>query len=339
MKLHSRLLNAWIALALLPLLVQANEVNVYSHRHYDSDKALFKTFEAQTGIKVNVVTAKAEELVSKLKLEGTNTPADLLITSDVGNLYEAKEGALLQATHSTILEANIPSHLRDSQNHWFALTKRARIFVYNPKKITQESLGSYLDLTQPSFKGKILTRTSTNSYNKALLSSIIAHHGEAKALLFAQGLVDNFARAPKGNDRDQIKAVASGEGDIAIVNTYYLGTMLNSQDPKDVEIAKSVSLFFPSQKSEGTHINISGAGITKYAKHPENAQKLIEFLSAKEAQTLFAQGNYEYPVNPNVQASGTVASWGSFKEDTLSLEEVGKHSKKAIEIATKANWR
>jgi len=339
MKGFSLIFKSFITLSLFIASINASEVNVYSHRHYDSDKVLFKKFEEKTGIKVNIVTAKAEELVSKIKIEGANTPADILITSDIGNLYEAKEEQLLQPIDSTILNTNIPSHLKDQNNEWFGLTKRARIFVYNPEKVSPEQLGSYLDLANASFKGKLLTRSSSNSYNKSLLASIIAHHGEEKALSFAKGLVDNFARAPKGNDRDQIKAVASGEGDIAIVNTYYLGIMLNSNDPKDVEIAKSVKVFFPSQKAEGTHINISGAGVIKYAKNKENAIKLIEFLSSTEAQTLFAEANYEYPVNKEVKASGTVALWGDFKEDTLPLSDVGKYNKKAIEIATKANWR
>lgn len=339
MKIASSLIKTTLAFSLMTSSLLASEINVYSHRHYDTDKMLLKTFEQKTGIKVNIVTAKAEELVSKLELEGANTPADILITADIGNLYEAKEKALLQPIASKTLEANIPAHLRDAQNEWFGLTKRARIFVYNPQKINPNNLSDYLSLAKPEFKGKILTRTSTNSYNKSLLASIIANHGEEKAQAFAKSFVENFARAPKGNDRDQITAVASGDGDIAIVNTYYLGIMLNSKVERDVETAKSVKLFFPDQKGKGTHINISGAGVTKYAKNKENAIKLIEFLSSVEAQQMFAEANYEYPVNPSVKASGTVASWGEFKEDTLSLNEVGKYNKKAVEVATKANWK
>ena len=339
MKIASSLIKTTLALSLMTSSLLASEINVYSHRHYDTDKMLLKTFEQKTGIKVNIVTAKAEELVSKLELEGANTPADILITADIGNLYEAKEKALLQPIASKTLEANIPAHLRDAQNEWFGLTKRARIFVYNPQKINPNNLSDYLSLAKPEFKGKILTRTSTNSYNKSLLASIIANHGEEKAQAFVKGFVENFARAPKGNDRDQISAVAAGDGDIAIVNTYYLGIMLNSKVERDVETAKSVKLFFPDQKGKGVHINISGAGVTKYAKNKENAIKLIEFLSSTEAQQMFAEANYEYPVNPSVKASGTVTSWGEFKEDTLSLSEVGKYNKKAVEVATKANWK
>ena len=327
------------AIVLASSLFASGEVNVYSHRHYDSDKLLFKTFEEKTGIKVNVVTAKAEELVSKLAIEGTNTPADVLITADIGNLYEAKDRKLLQAVESKTLEENIPSHLRDDKKEWFGLTKRARVFIYNPAKVNPADLSDYLSLTDAKFKGKVITRSSTNAYNKSLLASIIANHGEAKALEFTKGLVANFSYDPKGSDRDQIRAVAAGDADIAIVNTYYLGVMLNGKDQKDIDIANSVKIFFPAQKTTGTHINISGAGVTLHAKNKENAVKLIEFLSSSEAQSIFAEGNHEYPVNPKVKASGTVASWVTFKEDKIQLNEIGKNTKKAVEIATEGNWK
>ena len=327
------------AILLATSLLANTEVNVYSHRHYDSDKILFKKFEENTGIKVNVVTAKAEELVSKLAIEGENTPADVLITADIGNLYEAKSRNLLQDIDSKVLNENIPSHLRDSENEWFSLTKRARIFVYNPKNIDSKDLGDYFSITNAKFKGKVITRSSSNAYNKALLASIIANHGEAKALEFTKGLVNNFARNPKGSDRDQIRAVAAGDADIAIVNTYYLGVMLNGKDQKDIDIAKSVKIFFPAQETTGTHINISGAGVTKFAKNKENAVKLIEFLSSEEAQLAFAEGNHEYPANPKVKPSAIVASWGTFKEDNIALNEIVKNTKKAVDIATQGDWK
>lgn len=317
----------------------SNEVNVYSHRHYDSDKLLFKKFEEKTGIKVNIVTAKAEELVSKLAIEGENTPADLLITADIGNLYEAKERKLLQPIDSKILNENIPTHLKDNENKWFALTKRARVFVYNPNKVDPKNLSDYFSLTKPEFKGKVVTRSATSGYNKSLIASIIANYGEVKGLEFVKGMAANFPYDPKGSDRDQIRAVAAGDADIAIVNTYYLGVMLSGEDKKDIEIAKSLKIFFPAQDTTGTHINISGAGVTAYAKHKENAIKLIEFLSSEEAQAAFAEGNSEYPVNPKVKPSQTVASWGTFKEDTISLSEVGKYTKKAVELASKGDWK
>ena len=327
------------AVVLASSLFASGEVNVYSQRHYDSDKILFKQFEKETGIKVNLVTAKAEELVAKLTIEGANTPADILITADIGNLYQAKEKKLLQPIESKILNDNIPAHLKDTDNNWFALTKRARVFVYNPQKVNPADLSDYFSLTQAKFKNKVITRSSTAAYNKSLLASIIANYGEEKALEFSKGLVNNFPYNPKGADKDQIKAVAAGDADIAIVNTYYLGVMLISKDEKDVEIAKSLKIFFPAQQTTGTHMNISGAGVTYYSKNKENAIKLLEFLSSVEAQEIFAEANQEYPANPKAKPSEIVASWGTFKEDSIQLNEVGKYTKEAVEIATKANWK
>ena len=327
------------AMILTTSLFAVSEVNVYSQRHYDSDKILLKQFEEKTGIKVNVVTAKAEELVAKLAIEGANTPADILITADIGNLYQAKEKNLLQPIESKILDENIPSHLRDNDKEWFALTKRARVFVYNPLKVNPADLSDYFSITDAKFKGRVVTRSSTAAYNKSLLASIIANHGEEKALEISKGLVNNFPYNPKGGDRDQIRAVAAGDADIAIVNTYYLGVMLNSEDKKDAQIAKSLKIFFPAQATTGTHMNISGAGVTHYSKNKENAIKLIEFLSSIEAQEIFAEANQEFPANPKAKSSATVTSWGTFKEDNIQLNEVGKYNKEAVEIATKANWK
>ena len=327
------------AMILTTSLFAVSEVNVYSQRHYDSDKILLKQFEEKTGIKVNVVTAKAEELVAKLAIEGANTPADILITADIGNLYQAKEKNLLQPIESKILDENIPSHLRDNDKEWFALTKRARVFVYNPLKVNPADLSDYFSITDAKFKGRVVTRSSTAAYNKSLLASIIANHGEEKALEFSKGLVNNFPYNPKGGDRDQIRAVAAGDADIAIVNTYYSGVMLNSEDKKDAQIAKSLKIFFPAQATTGTHMNISGAGVTHYSKNKENAIKLIEFLSSIEAQEIFAEANQEFPANPKAKSSATVTSWGTFKEDNIQLNEVGKYNKEAVEIATKANWK
>ncbi len=327
------------AMVLATSLFAANEVNVYSQRHYDSDKIIYKKFEQETGIKVNVITAQAEELVAKLAIEGANTPADVLITADIGNLYQAKKRNLLQPIESKILNQNIPENLRDPDNNWFALTKRARVFVYNPKTVNPADLSDYLSLADPKFKDKVVTRSSTSGYNKSLLASIIANYGEEKALAFAKGLVENMPYNPKGADKDQIIAVGAGDADIAIVNTYYLGVMLISKDKKDQEIAKSLKIFFPAQNTTGTHMNITGAGVTNFASNKENAIKFIEYLSSVEAQEIFAEANQEFPVNPNAKASEIVQSWGTFKEDTISLNEVGKYNKKAIEIATEANWK
>ena len=327
------------SLLLSSFLFASGEVNVYSQRHYDSDKALFKKFEEKTGIKVNLVTAKAEELVSRLTIEGANSPADILITADIGNLYDAKQKDLVQSIESKTLNENIPSHLRDEDGKWFALTKRARVFVYNPEKVNEKDLGDYFSITKPEFKGKVVTRTSTHAYNKSLLASIIAHHGEEKALEFATNLANNLARDPKGGDKDQVRAVAAGDADVAIVNSYYLGVMANSEDKVDSEIVKSLKIYFPAQNTTGAHINVSGASVTKFAPNKANAVKLIEFLTSVEAQGALAEGNYEYPVNVKVKPAGIVASWGEFKEDTIPLNEVGKYTKNAVEVATKGKWK
>ncbi len=326
-------------MCLTSLVFGQESVNVYSHRHYDSDKLLFATFEKSTGIKVNVITAKAEELITKLGIEKERTLADVLITADVANLYQAKELGLLQPIDSKILKANIPANLQDKGKEWFGLTKRARILVYNKKRINPASISTYMSLINPNLNETILTRTSSNSYNQSLMAFMIAHEGEAKALQWAQGVVKNMARHPKGNDRDQIYAVASGDGDIAIVNTYYFAGMLHSNNPKDKDVASNLGVIFPNQNSYGTHINISGAGVTKYAKNKENAQKLIEFLSSKEAQYVFANSNFEYPVNKEVKLAGVLATWDNFKEDEMDIELLGKYNKKAVELLTKAQWK
>jgi iron(III) transport system substrate-binding protein len=317
----------------------ATEVNLYSHRHYDSDKELYKKFEAQTGIKVNVVHAKAEELLARLKIEGERSPADMFITADIGNLYDAKQAGVLQSIQSTTLNSIIPAHLRDAQGQWYGLTKRARVIIYNKQNVDVTKLSTYEAMAQKDFPYSISVRSSSNAYNKSLLASIVANDGEEKALDWAKGVVENMARTPKGNDRDQIRAAASGVADIAIANTYYVGRFVNSNDPADKEVAKQIGIFFPNQNDRGAHINISGAGVTKSAKNKDNAIKLLEFLISEEAQKSFAQANSEYPINPNVSPSELVRSWGTFKEDTLALEAVGENQKAAVEIFQKAGWK
>lgn len=319
-------------------MMASGEVNLYSHRHYDTDRELYKLFEAKTGIKVNVVHAKAEELLARLKIEGANSPADLFITADVGNLHEAKAAGVLQSVKSTTLNSIIPEHLRDSDGQWYGLTKRARVIIYNKEKVDPSTLSTYEALGDASFPYKIAVRTSANAYNKSLMGAMIAHHKEEGALDWAKGVVANMARPPKGNDRDQIRAAASGEADVAIANTYYVGRFVTSKDPADQEVAKKVGVFFPNQNDRGAHVNISGAGVTKSAKNRDNAIKLLEYLVSPEAQESFAHANFEYPVNQSVQISLVVKAWGDFKEDSLPLSIVGEHGVKATKIAQEAKW-
>lgn len=315
------------------------EVNIYTHRHYKPDQELFAQFEKETGIKVNVVNASADELIQKMSLEGEQSPADVLITVDAGRLVRAKNNGLLQSVKSEFLEETIPSHLKDADNQWFALTKRARVVVYNPDNVKAEDLSTYEALTDNKWKSKILIRSSSNIYNQSLMASIIANSDEATAVKWAEGIVANMARSPKGNDRDQIKAVVAGEGDLAVVNTYYIGKLLNSKNADEVKAGEGIKVFFPNQEGRGTHVNVSGAGVAKYAPNKVNAIKFIEFLASEKAQKVFAKANYEYPVNTKVMPSELLQSWGSFKEDTLSLSKLGENNKKAVLAFDAASWK
>jgi len=336
-KFKKTILGTLLISNILPLL--ASEVNVYSHRHYATDKKLNKMFTEQTGIKVNIVKGKASQLIKRMEIEGEYSPADVLITVDAGRLEIAKEKGLLQSSSSKVLDKNIPKHLKDSDNMWYGLTKRARVIVYSKDRINPSELSTYEDLVNKKWKNKIAIRSSNNIYNQSLLASLIAHNGKEKSLDWANGVVQNFARKPKGNDSDQAKAIVAGIADIAVMNTYYIGRMSNSKDPAEQEVAKKIGVFFPNQSGRGTHVNISGAGVAKYAKNKENAIKYIEFLSSKVAQTIYAQANYEYPVLEGVEPSDLVKSWGDFKEDSLPIDTLGKLNAQSVKLFDKAGWR
>ncbi len=327
------------ALVLASSLFAASEVNVYSHRHYDTDKELFKMFEQKTGIKVNVVKADANALIKRIETEGKKSPADVLITVDAARLYQAKEKNILQPISSDYLSKNIPEKLKDKDNQWFGLTKRSRVAVYKIGSDIPNELKTYEDLADPKFKGKIMVRSSNNSYNQSLLAAVIAHHGEEYALQWAKGVVANMAKDPKGNDRSQVVSVANGIGEIAIVNTYYVGKMIDNKDAAQAKAVKEVKILFPKFENGGTHINISGAGVAKYAPNKENAIKFIEFMASKDAQKLFAQANFEYPVLAGVESSDIVKSWGTFEDDTISINELGENNKAAVKIFDQANWK
>ncbi|MFZ5944714.1 MAG: Fe(3+) ABC transporter substrate-binding protein [Bacillota bacterium] len=317
----------------------SNVVNLYTDRHYDTDEKLLQMFTADTGIKVNVVKGNSDELIERLSREGKDTEADLLITADAGRLHRAKTQDLLQEVSSDVLFKNLPENLRDKDNQWFGLTVRARVLVYAKDRINPSQLSTYEDLTEPKWKGKVLTRSSSNIYNQSLLASMIALHGEEKTKEWAKGILENMAREPKGNDRDQATAVVAGEGDIAIMNTYYIGKMLYSSNPEEVKVAENVGVFFPNQNSTGTHINISGAGLTKYAKNKENAIKLIEFLSSEKAQKEFAEANFEYPANPSIEPSDLLKSWGEFKAQDINLSLLGEYNNKAAQLFNEVGWK
>ncbi|WP_432404311.1 Fe(3+) ABC transporter substrate-binding protein [Wukongibacter sp. M2B1] len=314
-------------------------VNLYTDRHYDTDEELYKLFTEETGIEVNVVKGKSDELIERLAREGQDTEADLLIAADAGRLHRAKEKELLQGIESEEVLNNVPENLRDINNEWVGLTVRGRVIVYSKDRVDPSELSTYEDLTSDKWKGKILVRSSSNIYNQSLLASFIAIDGEEKAKEWAKGLLANMAREPKGNDRAQATAVVAGEGDIAIMNTYYVGKMLNSSNPEEVKVAENVGVFFPNQDETGTHINVSGVGLTKHAKNKENAIKFIEFLSGEKAQKQFAEANYEYPVNDLVEPSELLKSWGKFKTQNINLSKLGELNTKAVEIFNEIGWK
>lgn len=327
----------YLTLILVCTNLQA-QINIYSHRHYDSDKILFKKFTDQTGIKINVIKGSADQLIERLISEGGNSPADILLTVDAGRLHRAKVAGILQPIESKILSENIPPSMRDEDGYWFGLTVRARVLVYSKERVTPDQLSTYEDLANRKWRGKIAVRSSSNIYNQSLMASIIASNGSRKALSWAKSIRKNMARAPRGSDRDQARAVAAGLADVAIMNTYYLGILANSPDAKDREVFKKVSVFFPNQNDRGTHINISGAGITKSSKNKKDAIKFLEFLSGSDSQKTFGSVNYEYPIKIEANQSELLKSWGTFKYDKLNLSVLGANNAEAVKLFDKAGW-
>ena len=319
----------------------AGEVNIYSARNEVLIKPLLDRFTAETGIAVNLVTGKAGALMKRLESEGVNTPADLLLTVDAGRLHAAKAAGLFQPVTSELLESRIPQHLRDKDQTWFALSARSRAIIYSSDRVDPSRLSTYEALTEPQWRGKICVRSSNNIYNQSLLASMIANDGPQAAETWARGIVENMARPPKGNDRAQIKAVAAGECDIAIANTYYLGKMQTStKEDGQRRAAARVAVFFPNQNGRGAHMNVSGAGVIRYAKNRDNAVRLLEFLVRDESQNWYAQANHEYPVVEGVAVSDIVAAWGyPFKSDALNITVLGLYNADAVRTFDRAGWK
>lgn len=336
---YSSLLFILLLLTPLSACAESGEVNIYSARKEKLIKPLLDQFSEQTGIKVNLVTGKAAGLLTRLESEGKNSPADLFITIDAGRLYRAKEAGVLQAVDSRVLKQTVPENLRDSESHWFGLSQRARPIFYVKNKVSPDQLSSYEALSDEKWKGRICIRSSNNIYNQSLVASMSAHRGQADTEAWIKRFVANFARPPKGGDRDQIKAAAAGICDIAIANTYYVANMLNSKDEKQVQAAKAVAIFWPNQANRGTHVNISGIGMTASAKNKDNAIKLMEFLLSDTSQKWYAEVNQEYPVKVDIPTSETLKSWGEFKADTLALEKLGELNADAVKMMDRAGWK
>lgn len=316
----------------------AGEVNLYSSRHYDTDLALYSDFEAQTGITVNRIEAGADALIERIKTEGEFSPADVLITVDAGRLWRAEEADILSPVSSDALETRLPSHLRHPDGLWFGLSKRARVIIYNKDAGQPDVLANYADLADPSNAGKVCIRSSSNIYNISLMAAMIENVGEEAAQDWAEGVVANFARRPQGNDTAQIRAVASGECGIGLVNSYYLARLAGSDDPADRAVFDGVGVVFPDQEGRGTHVNISGAGVVTTAPNRDNAIKFIEYLTSEQAQQYFANGNNEYPAVPNVQKSSAVEALGEFREDAINVSALGRNQTLAVQVYDRAGW-
>jgi iron(III) transport system substrate-binding protein len=319
---------------------RSNEVNIYSARKESLIKPLLDQFSAETGIKTNLITASADKLLTRMVNEGRNTPADILITVDAGRLFRARQADIFQPIKSQLIEQAVPSYLRDSENYWIGLSRRARVIFYAKERVDPIQLSTYENLADRQWKGRICIRGSGNIYNQSLVASMIAANGEEATQQWVNGLVGNLARPPKGGDRDQIKAAAAGQCDIAIANTYYYARMLNNKkDPTQSGAANKMALFWPNQQGRGAHINISGAGISKYSRNLDNAIKLLEFLVSPDAQSWYANANYEYPVNPSVKPGGLVSTWGTFKADVIDLSRLGELNSEAVKTMDRAGWK
>lgn len=319
--------------------VAADEVNIYSARHYDSDQALFDAFTAETGIEVNVLEGDSDQLIQRIQREGAASPADVMITVDAGRLWRAEQEGIFQGIESEVLNERLPESMRHPEGLWFGFSQRVRAIFYDRESIDPSEIGSYENLADPRFEGEVCIRSSNNIYNQSLLASMIAHHGEEEAEAWAQGVVNNMARDPEGGDTDQIRGVASGECDIAVANHYYYVRLLNSDDEADREAASRVGIYFPNQDDRGAHVNVGGAGVVEGAPNRDNAIRLLEFLASDTAQELFAAGNYEFPVVDGVAKSDDLEAWGDFKKDDLNISVLGENNPEAIRIFDRVGWR
>ena len=311
----------------------AEEVVVYSARNEQLIKHLFDSYTKETGVQIKFITDKEGPLMQRLQAEGSNTPADILLTVDAGNLWQAGQLGLLKPVHSKVLSTNIPAYLRDPNNLWFGLSVRARTLVYNTQKLQADQLSTYEDLANPKWKGRLCLRTSKKVYNQSLVAMMIAEHGEAKTEQIVRGWIANLATDVFPDDTKMLEAIAAGQCDVGIVNTYYFGRLIE-KNPK-----LSLALFWPNQQSSGVHVNVSGAGITKHAKHEAAAIKLLEWLSSSRAQNLFADVNLEYPANPQVQPDAVVAAWGKFKSNPINVSRAGELQTSAVKLMDRAGYK
>lgn len=337
--MHKQVAVLTVLLGFAQAPAMAQEVNIYSYRQEALIRPLLDAFTQKTGIKVNIVSGGEDALIERLKAEGAASPADLMITVDAGRLVRTKELGLFQAIKSASIDEIVPPAYRDPEGTWTALSIRGRPIMYAVDRVKPADLSTYEDLASPKWKGKICVRSSSHIYNQSMLAVMVESLGPAKAEAWAKGVGDNLARKPQGGDRDQIKAVAAGECDLALANTYYLAGLTLSNDPAEREVAKKVRIFWPNQNDRGAHVNVSGIGVTKSAKNVANAVKFIEFMLSDEAQRIHAEVVGEYPIKSGIARSAVVASFGSFKAETVPLAVLAKHNAEAVRIFDRAGWR
>ncbi|UIF86897.1 Fe(3+) ABC transporter substrate-binding protein [Cupriavidus sp. UYPR2.512] len=333
---------AALVLLTLPLAAAAQEkvLNLYTARHYQTDEALYANFTRQTGIKINRIEGQEDPLLERIRNEGANSPADVFITVDIGRLWRAQQAGVFAPVKSKVLESRIPANYRDANGEWFGFSARGRVIAYNKTAVKAGDIASYEDLADPKWKGKVCTRSSGHVYNLSLVSSLIAHDGEARTEQWARGVAANLARVPKGGDTDQLKAVAAGECDVAIANTYYIARLLKSTKPEDKAVADKLGVLWPNQSSQGVHMNVSGGGMLKHAPNKEAAVKFLEYLASDEAQRYFADGNNEWPVVQGVKVSNpALEALGTFKSDTINVAELGKYQPQAQKLVDRAGFK
>lgn len=338
-----RSLLAIMAVLVLGVGATANaaELNVYSARHYDADRELYDAFTAKTGIKINLVEDKGDKLLARLKAEGANSPADVLITVDAGRLAAADHSGLFQPVESAVLTSAIPEEWRHPDGHWFAFGKRYRVIVYAKDRIEPSQLSTYEDLADPKWKGRVLIRSSSNIYNQSLMAGMIATHGQEKAEAWAKGIVANMARPPQGGDTPQIEAVAAGQGDVAVVNHYYVLQMRESGDPAKVEAFNKVGIFFPNQSAgdRGAHTNVSGAGVLAHAPNRAHAIAFLEYLASPEGQAGWVKGSLEFPVVDGIPNAMDQEGFEFRGDDSVTAQTLGDLNATAMRVFDRAGWR
>jgi len=336
---HTCCASLLLSAALLSTAAIADQLNLYSSRHYDTDERLYSDFEEMTGITINRIEGKADELITRIKAEGANSPADVLLTVDTSRLERAKSEGILQSIDNAVLEKRIPANLQDADNQWFGFSQRARIFFYDKTDVANPPL-DYVSLADPAYRGQICHRSSTNVYSQTLLANIIENHGADAASDWAAGVVANFAREPQGGDTDQLRGLVSGECDVSISNTYYFSRALRKEvSGLPADAMANIGWVFPAQNAEGAHMNLSGGGVAVHAPNRENAIKFLEYLASDQAQQYFSAGNDEYPAVPGVGLSPSVAALGMFRPDAVDLSKVAKNVAEAQRIFNQVGWQ